>query len=175
MSVCVPTCLSVCLDICLFLTACLSFSMSVSSLSHPSSCTLVDHGPSQQSCKEEYELWKRGSHKILHILLQRSCFQRENPCQDSAGNRTTQRPPDHHKEMQTVVVWSCLLFIRSGKKHLARHSEWGKKTRQTKEEVGRQHQGRGRPGDRQVPEGSEEHRRMAVSYTHLTLPTRIRV
>ena len=35
-----------------------------------------------------------------------------------------------------------------------RHSERGKKTRQTEEEVGRQHQGMDRPGVRQVPEGS---------------------
>ena len=27
------------------------------------------------------------------------------------------------------MVWSCLPFIRSGKNHLARHSERGKKTR----------------------------------------------
>ena len=32
----------------------------------------------------------------------------------------------------------CLPFIRSGQNHLARHSERGKKTRQTEEEVGRQ-------------------------------------
>ena len=38
------------------------------------------------------------------------------------------------------MVWSCLLFIRSGQNHLAWHSERGKKTRQTEEEVGRQHQ-----------------------------------
>ena len=38
------------------------------------------------------------------------------------------------------MVWTCLLFIRSGKNHLARHSERGKKIRQTEEEVGRQHQ-----------------------------------
>ena len=36
------------------------------------------------------------------------------------------------------------------------HSERGKKTRQTEEEVGRQHQGMDRPGVRQVPEGSGE-------------------
>ena len=48
--------------------------------------------------------------------------------------------------MQTAVVWSCLLFIRSGQNHLARHSEREKKTRQTEEEVGRQHQGMDRPG-----------------------------
>ena len=57
---------------------------------------------------------------------------------------------------QTAVVWSCLPFIRSGQNHLARHSERGKKTRQTKEEVGRQHQGMDWPGVRQVPEGSGE-------------------
>ena len=62
-------------------------------------------------------------------------------CQDPAGNRTTRRPPDHRKETQTAVVWSCLPFIRSGQKHLTRHSERGKKTRQTEEEVGRQHKG----------------------------------
>ena len=29
------------------------------------------------------------------------------------------------------MVWSCLPFIRSGQNHLARHSERGKKARQT--------------------------------------------
>ena len=43
------------------------------------------------------------------------------------------------KETQTAMVWSCLLFIRSGQSHLAWHSERGKKTRHTEEEVGRQH------------------------------------
>ena len=33
--------------------------------------------------------------------------------------------------MRSFVVWSCLPFIRSGQNHLARHSERGKKTRQT--------------------------------------------
>ena len=32
-------------------------------------------------------------------------------------------------------------FIRSGQKHLTRHSEGGKKTRQTEEKLGRQHRG----------------------------------
>ena len=44
--------------------------------------------------------------------------------------------------------------------HLARHSERGKKTRRTKEEVGRQHQGMDRPGVRQVPEGSGDQGKM---------------
>ena len=54
----------------------------------------------------------------------------------------------------------CLQFIRSGQNHLARHSEREKKTRQTEEEVGRQHQGMDRPEVRQVPEGSEEQGKM---------------
>ena len=56
-------------------------------------------------------------------LIQRPCCQRGSPCQDAAGNWTTRRPPDDHKETQTAVVWSCFPFIRSGQNHLARHSE----------------------------------------------------
>ena len=89
-------------------------------------------------------------------LIQRPCYQRESPCKDPVGSRTTRRPPDHRKETQTAVVWSCLPFIRSGQNHLARHSERGKKTRRTNEDVGRQHQGMDRPGVRQVQEGSGE-------------------
>ena len=44
----------------------------------------------------------------------------------------------------------------SGQNHLARHSERGKKTRQTEEEVGRQHRGMDMPGVRQVPESDGE-------------------
>ena len=40
--------------------------------------------------------------------------------------------------------------------HVARHSERGKKTRQTEKSVGRQHLGMHWPGERQVPEGSGE-------------------
>ena len=51
-----------------------------------------------------------------------------------------------HKDLLTMVKrrklqWHGLPFIMSGQNHLARHSERGKKTRQTEEEVGRQHQG----------------------------------
>ena len=50
--------------------------------------------------------------------------------------------------------------LRSGQNHLARHSERGKKTRQTEEEVGRQHQGMDRLRVWQVPEGSGEQEKM---------------
>ena len=83
-------------------------------------------------------------------LIQRPCYQRESPCQDPAGNWTTRRP-DRRKEMQTAVVWSCFPLIRSGQNHHARHSESGKKTRQTEQEVGKQQQRMDRPGVRQVP------------------------
>ena len=59
------------------------------------------------------------------------------------------------------MVWSCLPFIRSGQNNLARHSEKGKKTRQTEKEVERQHQGMDRSGVCHVPEGSGEQRKMA--------------
>ena len=51
-------------------------------------------------------------------------------------------------------------FIKFGQTHLARHSERGKKTKQTGEEVGRQHQGMDRPGVCQVSEGSGEQGKM---------------
>ena len=129
-------------------------------LSHPSSCMLVNHGPSQQSSKEEHKPWKWGATQDTTPLIQRPCYQRGSQCQDPAGNWTTWRSPDDRNETQTEVVWSCFPFIRSGQNHLAKHSERGKKTRRTKEEVGRQHQGMDRPGVRQVPEGSGEQAKM---------------
>ena len=96
-------------------------------------------------------------------IIQRPCHQRGSLCQDPARNRTTQRPPDHGKETQTAVVRSCFPFIRSGKNHLARHSERGKKTRQTEEELERQQQGMDSPGVRQVPEGSGEQNKMETT------------
>ena len=93
-------------------------------------------------------------------LIQRPCYKRGSPCHDPAGIRTSRRPTDHCKETQNAVVWSCLPFIRFGQNHLARHSERGKKTRQTKEEKGRQHQGMDKPGVRQIPEGSGEQGKM---------------
>ena len=101
----------------------------------------------------------QASSAYIH-LIQRPCYQRGRRCQDPAGNWTTRRPPDDRKETQTAVVWPCFPFIRSGQNHLARHSERGKKTRQTEEEVGRQHQGLDRPGVRQVPEGSGEEEKL---------------
>ena len=91
--------------------------------------------------------------KILHISYK---DQQGSPCQHPAGNWTTRRPPDHRKETQTTMLWSHLPFFRSGQNHSTSHSERGKKTRQIRKEVGRQHQGIDRPGVRQVQDGSGE-------------------
>ena len=93
-------------------------------------------------------------------LIQRPYYQRGSPCQDPAGTWTTRRPPDDRKQTQTAVVWSCFPISRSCQNHLARHSERGKKTRQTEEDVRRQHEGMDRPGVRQVPVGSVEQGKM---------------
>ena len=85
-------------------------------------------------------------------------YQQGSPRQDPAGNRTTRRPPDDRKATHTAVLRTCLPFNRSGQNHFARHSERGKKTRQTEEGVGKQYQGTDRPGVCQVPEGSGEQR-----------------
>ena len=119
---------------------------------------LVNHGPSQQSFKEKYSHGNELLSQDTTHLIQRPCYQRGSPCQNSAGNWTTRRP-DHRKETQTRVVWSCLPFIRSGQNHLARHSEKEKKTRQAKEEEGK-HQGIDSPGVLQVPKSSGEQRKI---------------
>ena len=65
--------------------------------------------------------------------------------------------------MQTEVKWYKHVshtYIRSGQNYLTRHSEREKMTRQTGEEMGRQHQGMDRPGVCQVSEGSGEQRKM---------------
>ena len=48
-------------------------------------------------------------------------------------------PLYNSKDTQTEVAWACLPFIISSQNHLARHSERGKKTRKSEQEVGRQH------------------------------------
>ena len=66
-----------------------------------------------------------------------------------------------HEDLLTIVErrkmqWYGHVSRSSGQNRLARHSEREKKTRQSEEEVGRQHQGMDRPGVRQVPQCSGE-------------------
>ena len=64
--------------------------------------------------------------KILHISYKDHVINKEVRSKIQQAIRP--------KKTQTAVVWTCLQFIRSGQNHLARHSERGKKTRQTEEE-----------------------------------------
>ena len=86
-------------------------------------------------------------------LIQRPCYQRGSPCQDPAGNRTTQRPPDHRKETHTAVVWSCLPFIRSGQSHLARHSEKAEEDKVDRGRGGKTTSGNGQAWSSPSPRG----------------------
>ena len=67
----------------------------------------------------------------MHVT-QRPCNQQGSMCQDPAGNQTTWRPSDHHKEMQTAVAWICLPFIRSGQNHLQGTAKGGRQGRHQK-------------------------------------------
>ena len=99
-------------------------------LSHPSSCTLLTHGPSQQSSKEEYKPCKWGAAARYYAFHTKTMLpmRKSVPRSSRQSDHTkTPWPPDHRKETQTAVVWSCLPFFRSGQTHLARHSERAKK------------------------------------------------
>ena len=108
------------------------------------------------------------SHKKTMLPTRKYVPRSSRQSEDPVGNRTTRRSPDQCKETQIAVVWSCLPFIRSGQNHLARHGERATKTRQTEEEVGRQHQGMDRPGVRRVPEGSGEQGKMEKTGCEIT-------
>ena len=95
-------------------------------------------------------------HKILHISY------KDHVTNEEIRAKIQQAIGPHEDLLTMVKRCRCrrLLLIRSGQNHLARHSERGKKTRQTEEEMGRQHQGMNRPGVCQIPEGSRERREM---------------
>ena len=114
-------------------------------LSHLYSCKLVNHGPSQQSSKEEYKAWNWGAIARYYTSPTKTMLPTRKSVPRSSRQSDHTKPHDHPDEMQIAVV-QCLPFIRSGQDRLARHSERGKMTRQTEEEVGRQHQGMDRSG-----------------------------
>ena len=96
----------------------------------------------------------------IMYLIQTPCYQQGNLCHDPAGNRTTRRPPDYHKEMQTAVVWTFLLFIRSGPNHLAMHSEKGEEDMADRRRDVKTTSGNGQAWNCQVPEGWGEQRKV---------------
>ena len=116
------------------------------------SATECEHN---QNCPEREFLESlsrlKDANRMHHI--QRPRYQRGSLCQDPAGYWTTQRPPDHRKEMQTEVVWTHLLFIRSSQNHFEWHSERGKKTWQTEEGGGKTTSGNGHAWSSPSPRG----------------------
>ena len=119
---------------------------------------LVNHGTLTAELKRRIQAMEmRCYRKILRISYKDHVTNEEVRAQiQQAIGPHADRLPDHRKETQTAVVWACLPFIRFGQNHLARHSERGKKSKQTEKEVGKQYQGMDRPGVRQVPEVSGE-------------------
>ena len=77
--------------------------------------------------------------------------------------------------MQTAMVWPYFQFTESDQNHLAWYAERGKKTRQTKEEVGKQHQEMDRLANLASPEGSAEQRQLERKWwqSHLSCPNEI--
>ena len=98
--------------------------------------------------------------KILHILY------KDHVTNEEVRAKIQQAIGPHEDHLTTVkrrkLQWygHVSRSSESGQNYRARHSERGKKTRLTEEEVGRQHQGMDRPGVRQVPEGSGEQGKM---------------
>ena len=91
--------------------------------------------------------------KILHISYKDHVTNEEVRAKIQQAIGPHEDTPTIVKETQTAVVWSCLPFIRSGQNQLAGHSEKGKKTRRTKEEMGRQASGNGQAWSSTCPRG----------------------
>ena len=105
---------------------------------------------------------KNTSHgnEVLHISY-------EDHVTNEEVRAKIQQPIGPHEDLLTTVKrrklhWYGHVSRSSGlaKTILQGTVKGGKKTRQTEEEVGRQHQGMDRPGVRQVPKGSGEQGKM---------------
>ena len=96
--------------------------------------------------------------KILHISY------KDHVTNEEVRVKIQQAIGPHENLLTIVKDANCSGMVMSSvhqvwSKPSLRHSERGKKTRRTEEEVGRQHQGMDRAGVRQVPEGSGEQRK----------------
>ena len=112
--------------------------------------------------KEEYKSWKWGATARYYAYHLKTMLpsRKSVPRSSRQSYRRTRQTPGQRKETQTEVVWTCLPSNRFGQNRVARHSERGKKTKQTEDAMGRQHQGMDRPGVRQVPEDGREQGKM---------------
>ena len=76
---------------------------------------LVNDRLSQQSSKEECKPWRLGATARYYAP-----HKKDPVTNEEVGAKIQQAIGPH--EDQTIVVWSCFPFIRSGQNHLARHS-----------------------------------------------------
>ena len=124
-------------------------------LSRPSSCMLMNHGPSRQSSKDEYKPWKWGATARYYTSHTKTML----PTRKSVPRSSRQL--DHTKiswRSQRDANWSNMVMFPV-------HQVWPKPSckAQWKGEEDKADRGRGgktsgmdRPGVRQVPEGSGE-------------------
>ena len=108
-----------------------------------------------------------GVGRRTHELVQRKSAGKGNRWWWSGEYTEIQQAIGPHEDLLTMVKrcklhWYGHVSRSSGlaKTILQDTVKGGKKTRQTEEEVGRQHRGMDRPGVRQVPEGSGEQGKM---------------
>ena len=80
-------------------------------------------------------------------------YQPGSLCQNPAGNRTTRRPPDHRKETQTAVVWSCLPFVRSGQNPSCKAQEKEEEDKADRGKGGKTTSGNGQDWSSSSPRG----------------------
>ena len=120
---------------------------------------------------ESWTLTAEVQRRIQAIEMRCYCKILRISCKDHVTNeevraKIQQAIGPHEDHLTTVkrrkLQWYGHIYCSSGsgQNYLAQHSERGKKTRLTEEEVGRQHQGMDRPGVRQVSEGSREQGKM---------------
>ena len=121
---------------------------------------LVDHEPHSRAQRRIQAMEMKCYRKILHISYK-----------DHVTNKEVcakiQQATGPHKEKDPTIIKRCKLqwyehVSRSSglAKTMLQGTVKGKKTRQTEEEVERQHQGTYRSGVRQVPEGSGKQRKI---------------
>ena len=122
---------------------------------------LVNHGPSQQSSKEDKVM------EMIEMLPQDTTHLIQRRVTKEEARAKIQQVIGPHEDLITIVKrrklqWYSHVSRSSGlaKTILQGTVKRRKKTRQTEEEVGRQHQGMDRPGVRQVPEGIGEQGKM---------------
>ena len=124
-------------------------------LSHPSSCMLVNHGPSQQSSREEYKPCKWCATARYYASHTKTMLPKRKSVPRSSRQSDHTMTSWHHKETQ--LQWYGHVSGSSGlAKTILQGTVKGGRRQGRQRKVGRQHQGMERPGVRQVPEGSEE-------------------